>query len=113
MTGQPRRGCRRFLNLATRITVSDKAVREVTAGDALPPGFVRAVLDETKFTDLAIDALEARVVALEQVAAARGIRHISAARRLGRSLRASVRNFAGHSFAERRYEAASTEFGSP
>lgn len=56
-----------------------------------------------------MDALEARVVALEEVAAARGLRRLAAARRLGRSLRASIRHFSGDTFAERRCDAASTE----
>lgn len=88
-----------------------KANQESATGDALPPGFVRAVLDDARYTDLLMDALEARVVALEEVAAARGIRHLKAAWRLGRSLRASVRHFTGRSFSERRCEAASTEWG--
>lgn len=77
----------------------------------LPQDFIRAVLDDVGLTDSLMDALEARVIALEEVAAAQGIRRLSLAWRLGRSLRASVRNFAGRSFAERRYEAASTEWG--
>jgi hypothetical protein len=83
----------------------------VTA-DALPPGFVRAVLDDAKLTDALMEALEARVIALEEVAAARGIRRLSASWRLGRKLRASVRYFPGRSFTERRFDAASTEWGS-
>ena len=79
--------------------------------DALPPGFVRAVLDDAKLTDALMEALEARVIALEEVAAARGIRRLSAAWRLGRKLRASVRYFPGRSFTERRIDAASTEWG--
>lgn len=76
----------------------------------VPPGFVRAMLDDARYTDSFIDALEERLVALEEVAAARGIRRITAALRLRRSLRASVRPFVGRSFAERRYEAASAEW---
>lgn len=79
----------------------------------LPQDFVRAVLDDVGLTDSLMDALEARVIALEEVAAARGVRRLSLTWRLGRSLRASVRNFAGCSFAERRYEAASAEWGCP
>ena len=85
---------------------------EGVTGDALPPGFVRAVLDDAKYTDALMEALEARVIALEEVAAARGIRRLSAAWRLGRTLRASVRYFPGRSFTERRFDAASTEWGS-
>jgi hypothetical protein len=85
---------------------------EGAAADALPPGFVRAVLDDAKLTDALMEALEARVIALEEVAAARGIRRLSAAWRLGRTLRASVRYFPGRSFTERRFDAASTEWGS-
>ena len=89
-----------------------RAVTGDARGDALPAGFVRAVLDDARYTDSLMDALEARVVALEEVAAARGIRRLSTAWRLGRSLRASVRPFPGRSFTDRRYEAASTEWGS-
>jgi hypothetical protein len=85
---------------------------EGVTGDALPPGFVRAVLDDAKLTDALMEALEARVIALEEVAAARGIRRLSAAWRLGRKLRASIRYFPGRSFTERRFDAASTEWGS-
>jgi hypothetical protein len=81
-------------------------------GDALPPGFVRAVLDDSKYTDELMEALEKRVIALEEVAAARGFRRLSAAWRLGRTLRASVRYIPGRSFTERRFDAASTEWGS-
>ena len=85
---------------------------EGVTADALPPGFVRAVLDDAKLTDALMEALEVRVIALEEVAAARGIRRLSAAWRLGRKLRASVRYFPGRSFTERRFDAASTEWGS-
>jgi hypothetical protein len=85
---------------------------EGVMADALPPGFVRAVLDDAKLTDALMEALEARVIALEEVAAARGVRRLSASRRLGRKLRASVRHFPGRSFTERRFDAASTEWGS-
>jgi hypothetical protein len=85
---------------------------EASTADALPPGFVRAVLDDAKLTDALMEALEARVIALEEVAAARGIRHLSASWRLGRKLRASVQHFPGRSFTERRFDAASTEWGS-
>ncbi len=85
---------------------------EGVTADALPPGFVRAVLDDAKLTDALMEALEARVIALEEVAAARGIRRLSASWRLGRKLRASVRHFPGRSFTERRFDAASTEWGS-
>jgi hypothetical protein len=85
---------------------------EGATADALPPGFVRAVLDDAKLTDALMEALEARVIALEEVAAARGIRRLTASWRLGRKLRASVRHFPGRSFTERRFDAASTEWGS-
>jgi hypothetical protein len=88
------------------------APAEGVAADALPSGFVRAVLDDAKLTDALMEALEARVIALEEVAAARGIRRLSASWRLGRKLRASVRYFPGRSFTERRFDAASTEWGS-
>lgn len=87
-----------------------KAEQERATGEALPPGFVRAVLDDARYTDLLMDALETRVVVLEEVAAARGIRRLTAAWRLGRSLRSSIRHFTGRSFSERRCEAASTEW---
>ncbi len=66
---------------------------------ALPPGFVRAVLDDASYTDSLMDALEARLVALEEVAAGRGVRRLVLAWRLRRALRASIRPFAGRSFA--------------
>ncbi len=77
---------------------------------ALPPGFVRAVLDDARYTDSLMDALEARLVALEEVAAGRGVRRLVLAWRLGRALRASIRPFAGRSFGERRCEAVTTEW---
>lgn len=83
---------------------------EGVVGDTLPPGFVRAVLTDARYTDALMDALEARVTALEEVVAARGIRRLSTAWRLGRKLRASIRYFPGTSFTERRFEAASTEW---
>jgi hypothetical protein len=92
--------------------VTEQAVRDGITGDPLPLGFVRAVIDDARYNDLLMDAFEARVVALEEVAAARAIRRLRAARRLGRSLRASVRHFAGRSFTDRRYEAAATEWAS-
>ena len=79
-------------------------------GDVLPPGFVRAILEDVRLTDSMMDALEARVVALEEIASARGIRRMCASWRLGRSLRASVRHFPGSSFAERRFETAWIEW---
>jgi hypothetical protein len=63
-------------------------------------------------TDSLIDLLEERIVAIEAIMAARGWRRFMAAWQLGRSLRASVRPFEGRSFAERRYEAVSIEWGS-
>ena len=97
--------------MSEKLSAQPGPAEGVTA-DALPPGFVRAVLDDAKLTDALMDALEARVIALEEVAAARGIRRLSAAWRLGRKLRASVRYLPGRSFTERRFEAASTEWGS-
>ena len=91
---------------------SEERSEEGVTGDALPLGFVRAVLDDSAYADELMEALERRVIALEEVASARGIRRLSAAWRLGRKLRASVRYFPGHSFAERRLDAASTEWGS-
>lgn len=77
---------------------------------ALPPGFVRAVLDYARYTDSLMDALETRLAALEEVAAARWPRRLVLALQLRRSLRASVRSFAGSSFAQRRREAVSAEW---
>src|SRR5260370_36612968 len=71
--------------LACSLTELDEKLSAQTAppesvtGDALPPGVVRAVLDDAKLTDALMEALEARVIALEEVAAARGIRRLSAA----------------------------------
>lgn len=76
----------------------------------LPPGFVRAVLDDASYTDSLMDALEARLVALEEVAAGRGVRRLILLWRLGRTLRASIRPYAGHSFAQRRCEAVTIEW---
>lgn len=98
--------------LGDRLT-RHKDERDSAAGDVLPPGFVQAVLDDSRYTDLLMDALEATVVALEEVAAALGIRRLSVAWRLGRSLRDSVRHFPGSSFIDRRYEAASAEWDQP
>jgi len=78
-------------------------------GGEVPPGFVQAVLQDARYTDELMDALETRVAALEEIAAARGIRRLTVLSRLGGSLRASVRHIPGNSFTERRYEAASTE----
>jgi hypothetical protein len=86
------------------------ATGQSAPGGGLPAGFARMILEDSRLTDGAIDALETRVVALEEVAAARGIRRWLAALRLARSLRESVRHIPGTSFAERRYEAASTEW---
>ena len=97
--------------MSEKLSAHTDSAEGVTA-DALPPGFVRAVLDDAKLTDALMEALEARVIALEEVAAARGIRRLSAAWRLGRKLRASVQHFPGRSFTERRFDAASTEWGS-
>ena len=77
---------------------------------AVPHEFIRATLEEARLNDALIDALEARIVALEEAAAARGIGRLVAAWRLGRALRASVRHIPGRSFAERRFEAAATEW---
>lgn len=76
----------------------------------VPQEFIRATLEEARLNDEVIDALEARIVAIEQVMAARGIGRLIVFWRLGRSLRASVQHMPGRSFAERRYEAATTEW---
>lgn len=76
----------------------------------LPPGFVRAVLDDASYTDSLMDSLEARLVALEEVAAGRGPRRLLLLWRLGRTLRASVKPYRGRSFAQRRCEAVTIEW---
>jgi hypothetical protein len=76
----------------------------------VPSGFVQAVLDDARYTDSILDLLEARLVALEEVAAARGVRRLALAARLGRALRDSVRPFAGRSFSERRREAVTVDW---
>src|SRR5258708_8326703 len=88
-----------------------RVTREQDTGNsrALPPGFVRAVLDDARYTDSFMDALEARLGALEEVAAGRGVRRLVLAWRLGRALRASIRPFAGRSVGERRCDALPTE----
>src|SRR5258708_39571934 len=65
-----------------------RVTREQDTGNsrALPPGFVRAVLDDARYTDSLMDALETRLVALEEVAAGRGVRRLVLAWRLGRAL---------------------------
>jgi hypothetical protein len=96
----------------------DKAwlARAVTNGQrdrdsgTLPPGFVRAVLDDASYTDSLMDALEARLVALEEVAAGRGVRRLILLWRLGRTLRSSIRPYTGRSFAQRRCEAVTVEW---
>jgi len=88
----------------------------VTAGghdrnaEALPPGFIRAALDYARYTDSLMDALEARLMALEEVAAARWPHCLILTLQLRRSLRASARASAGSSFAQRRREAVSAEW---
>lgn len=68
--------------LSEKLSAHTGATESVT-GDGLPPWFVRAVLDDSKYTDLLMDALEARVAALDEVVAARGIWHLHTAWRLG------------------------------
>jgi hypothetical protein len=97
--------------LSEKLSAHTGPAEGVTA-DVLPPGFVRAGLNDAKYTDALMEALEARVIALEEVAAARGIRRLTAAWRLGRKLRASVRYLPGRSFTQRRFDAASTEWAS-
>lgn len=75
--------------------------------------FVRAALEEAGLNDALMDALEARVVALEEIAAARGVGRLRASSRLRQALRASVRHVAGHSFTQRRFEATATEWALP
>jgi hypothetical protein len=76
----------------------------------MPTGFVRAILTDARYTDSLLDALGTRLIALEEVAAARGPRRLLLAWRLAKALRASVRPFAGCSFAERRWEAVAVEW---
>jgi hypothetical protein len=59
-----------------------------------------------------MDVLEDRVAAIEEVLAAKGLGRLRAAWRLARMLRRSVGPFAGGSFADRRREAVSADWGS-
>ena len=61
-------------------------------------------------TDQLAEHLEARVAALEEIAAARWPRRWLARARLGRQLRDSIRHFPGATFADRRGEAASADW---
>jgi hypothetical protein len=70
--------------------------------DVLSRQFMRAILDDTRYTDEYLDALEARIVALEELVATRGLNRLRATRRL-----AQVRPFAGRSFTQARFEAFS------
>jgi hypothetical protein len=73
--------------------------------------FAVDVARQVDFTDEAIDSLEDRVAALEEVAAARWPRRVALRRRLARSLRASAaaHAYAGPGFAARRAEAVGLE----
>jgi len=62
-------------------------------------------------TDSLLDVLEERVAAIEEVLAARGLRRLAATWRLTRKLRRSLEPFEGDSFADRRWEAISIEWG--
>jgi hypothetical protein len=69
-----------------------------TPGDLLSRQFVRAMLDDARFTDEYLDALEARIVALEELVATRGLNRLRATRRLPRPCAPQcVRSPGGHS----------------
>jgi hypothetical protein len=70
----------------------------------------RQAYEESLLTDSLLDALELRVAALEQIAAARGPGRVWLRVRLGRQLRRSVAHFPGGTFAERRTEAAGSDW---
>lgn len=61
-------------------------------------------------TDSLLDALEARVAALEAIVAAPWPWRLLAAWRLSRALRRSIAPFGGETFAQRRVEAATHEW---
>lgn len=71
--------------------------------------FIEAVLTDIGLSDAIMDGLEERIARLEELAASRGIQRLRVRRQFSRSLRESVRPFAGRSFTEARYEAVSTE----
>jgi hypothetical protein len=55
------------------------ATEKAQQGDRLPPGFVQDVLNDSRLTDMLMAALEARIVALEEIAATRCPRRLIAA----------------------------------
>jgi hypothetical protein len=74
--------------------------------------FARGAIGDSLLTDSLMAALELRIIALEEVAAARWPRRLLLAARLGRSLRRSVTGYrwAGPGFEGRRIEAAGDEW---
>lgn len=66
-------------------------------------------------TDLAADQIERRVVALEEIVAARWPRSLLVRRRLARALRASIAGYrwAGPDFSDQRTQAIGDEWGGP
>jgi hypothetical protein len=72
--------------------------------------YIRAALVESRMMDDLDELLEARVAALEEIAAARWPASIGVRRRLRRALRRSVAHMPGETFADRRTEAAGAEF---
>ena len=83
--------------------------KRMTVTEVTQSEFIEAVLTDISLSDAIVDGLEERIVRLEELVASRGIRRLRVRRRLSRSLRESVRPFAGRSFTEARYEAVSTE----
>lgn len=74
--------------------------------------FARGAFAESLLTDSLLEMLELRIIALEEVAAARWPRRLLLASRLRRSLRRSVAPYgwAGPDFAGRRIEAAGNDW---
>lgn len=110
MSGSERAGLTLDVYGRLWLTSNMEAGHDDENADVLPQGFVRAVLDNARYTDSLMDVLEARLMALEEVAAARWPHRLILASRLRRSLLASVRPFTGRSFAQRRREAVSAQW---
>lgn len=82
-----------------------------SSGGWTPEELARQLRATSDFADRAESMLEARIIAIEEVIAARWPRRVILRRRLGRQLRASARAhaYAGRGFRARRLEAASDE----
>jgi hypothetical protein len=70
----------------------------------------RDVSHESLDTDSLMEHLEHRVIALEEIVAARWPRRVRLRVRLARQLRASVEHFDGGTWTERRIEATGTDW---